>query len=50
MPFCTNCGNQLANDAKFCTTCGTPITTLNHADSNQESVDKTTIPSFPKLL
>ena len=25
MPFCTNCGRQIANDAKFCDGCGIPI-------------------------
>ena len=24
MAFCQNCGNQLADDAKFCSNCGTP--------------------------
>lgn len=23
--FCQNCGNQLSDDAKFCTRCGTPV-------------------------
>ncbi len=25
MAYCTNCGNQTANTAKFCTRCGTPM-------------------------
>lgn len=25
MPFCSNCGNQIANSDKFCIKCGTPI-------------------------
>ena len=25
MPFCTNCGAQIAEGAKFCTNCGAPI-------------------------
>ena len=27
--FCSNCGNQLADDAKFCGKCGTPVDTFN---------------------
>lgn len=26
MKYCTNCGNELANDAKFCVNCGTQLT------------------------
>ena len=29
MSFCKNCGQQLEDDAKFCTTCGTKTTTDN---------------------
>src|SRR5450432_426603 len=25
MAFCSNCGGQIADDAKFCGTCGTPV-------------------------
>lgn len=27
--FCSNCGNQLADDAKFCSSCGTPVAAQN---------------------
>lgn len=29
MAFCTNCGQQVADGAKFCANCGTPITQSN---------------------
>lgn len=28
MAFCTNCGNQVADGVKFCTACGTAVTTV----------------------
>ncbi len=33
MKYCTNCGQQVADDAKFCANCGTPI---SQNDSNPE--------------
>ena len=29
--FCTKCGNPLPDDAKFCSTCGTPVNTAQEA-------------------
>lgn len=39
MKYCTNCGNELADDAKFCVNCGTKVTgeeqTVEPAQSEQ---------------
>ncbi len=32
MAFCSNCGTAMAAGAKFCTTCGSPITPLTAAN------------------
>ena len=32
MPYCKNCGNQLQPDAKFCSRCGAPVTTVEQAE------------------
>lgn len=34
MKFCTNCGKQLNDDAKFCDTCGAPIPGTNENVEN----------------
>ncbi|HET6627105.1 MAG TPA: FHA domain-containing protein [Nocardioidaceae bacterium] len=45
MPFCTNCGKQNPDDARFCSQCGRPIETGAAADpaaGRQESPGETT--------
>ena len=33
--YCTNCGNLISNDAKFCTKCGTAVNPPSQADVSQ---------------
>ena len=37
MAFCTNCGQQVADDAKFCANCGTPIS-QNTSNTERKTV------------
>ncbi len=37
MPFCPGCGNQHADDARFCATCGRPLTAGVDADRAEAS-------------
>jgi uncharacterized protein YbjQ (UPF0145 family) len=39
MPYCTNCGAELAEDIKFCTNCGAPV--------GSQTPAKVTIAGFP---
>lgn len=42
MAFCTNCGSQMADNARFCTKCGTPLGTgTTHVATNAEPLDYT---------
>lgn len=37
MKYCTNCGKQLSDSAKFCDRCGTPVESVeNSAERRQE--------------
>lgn len=38
MAFCTNCGHQIADGAKFCFECGVKVNQV-HIDSSKEYVD-----------
>ena len=40
MPFCTSCGSKAADDAKFCWTCGKPISTLPTSIETPNNVQK----------
>ena len=44
MAFCTNCGEQLLPNSKFCHVCGTPA--ANHSDEPSTFSDCETIPHF----
>ena len=35
MSFCTNCGNQLREGAKFCDSCGKPVTSVDDGSKRQ---------------
>lgn len=35
MPFCSNCGQQIQEGAKFCASCGTPTNSEVHHESAQ---------------
>lgn len=35
MPFCTNCGEQIADEAKFCSNCGTAVEKVNLGNQDQ---------------
>ena len=37
MAFCSNCGNQLEDDAKFCTNCGNPMDNSAPAGNTQQN-------------
>lgn len=41
--YCSKCGNQLPDDAKFCTTCGTPVTVEPKAEASQETTKVETV-------
>src|SRR5690625_707459 len=41
MKFCTNCGNELAEDVKFCTSCGNPSQKEMEEEISSEIIDKT---------
>lgn len=51
MKYCTNCGNELADDAKFCVNCGTKVTgeeqPVEPADEPKRSVEQET-PATPE--
>lgn len=52
MKFCTNCGNQLQPDVRFCASCGapTPIATKNLADQAGKSQVRNYVnPSLPGI-
>ena len=34
--FCTNCGSQVDDGQKFCTTCGAPMTQITSAATTQQ--------------
>lgn len=38
MAFCTECGHQLANGAKFCYACGASVTTANNPNSYERKI------------
>ena len=38
MAFCTNCGAKLADDAKFCTECGTPVGRVPPESTNPQTM------------
>ena len=40
--FCPNCGNKLADDAKFCNACGAPIGTTEAAPTGQPTYTQAT--------
>ena len=35
MPYCSNCGNQLREGAKFCDSCGKPVTSVDDGSKRQ---------------
>jgi len=35
--FCTKCGNKIADDAKFCTSCGASVVVFSNTDSNHKN-------------
>ncbi len=39
MPFCSNCGQPLADGAKFCGNCGAPVTSAEPAQPSQPAAD-----------
>ncbi|MCK4952544.1 zinc-ribbon domain-containing protein, partial [Candidatus Bathyarchaeota archaeon] len=43
MPFCNKCGAELKEDAKFCLSCGTPVTS-----SAPSTPTVPTTPQFPQ--
>ena len=48
MPFCTNCGRQNPDDARFCSQCGTPIVQPDDAAVADVPVDATADSLFVK--
>ena len=46
MPFCTNCGRQNPDDARFCSQCGTPIVQPDDAAVADVPVDATATITF----
>mgnify|MGYP000990316099 CR=1 FL=1 len=46
MPFCTNCGRQNPDDARFCSQCGTPIVQQDDAAVADVPVDATATITF----
>ena len=42
MPFCTACGKQNPDDARFCSQCGTRLVTAGAAPESQESPGEST--------
>ena len=38
MAFCTNCGNKIADDAKFCSGCGCPVGNSMENNSSRKTV------------
>lgn len=47
MPFCTNCGTELAEGIKFCTKCGAPIGSQATAASAVAGFPVVTTPTIP---
>lgn len=46
--FCMKCGSQLADDAKFCTTCGTATDNVGAMPSGMATADATgSVPTVP---
>lgn len=43
MPFCTKCGKQIAEDAKFCEKCGTPTTGATTTTSSLNAIPQQAI-------
>jgi len=48
MPFCTACGRQNPDDARFCSQCGTRLVTAGSAESIGEATATIQIPSADK--
>ena len=48
MPFCTNCGEELPEAAKFCSKCGTQISSGNHPQPTRRKNNEPTEPERPK--
>jgi len=46
--YCTNCGNEIQNDSRFCTICGTQLSFSNQSDSelNQSQKEKIIIRGY----
>lgn len=44
MAFCTNCGNSVSDNVKFCTSCGAPMATDAAAGSPAQSMTQTVQP------
>ena len=41
--YCSKCGEQLADDAKFCTKCGTPVTVEAKPKAEKEATKVETV-------
>jgi uncharacterized RDD family membrane protein YckC len=41
--YCSKCGEQLGDDAKFCTKCGTPVTVEAKAETEKEATKVETV-------
>ena len=39
MPFCSNCGEEVKEDTKFCSKCGTAINTVDQPISNPQNTN-----------
>lgn len=48
--FCSNCGSELQENARFCQKCGTPISTRADSSYQKEGKTKTNRKSFYALL
>ena len=48
--FCSNCGEQLVDDAKFCEKCGTPCTEENSDTPAQIAEEITDAPPADRLM
>ena len=47
MPYCTKCGAELAEDIKFCTSCGTPVGSQTPETSAVTGFPIVTTPTIP---
>ena len=48
MAFCSNCGVQLQEEAKFCSECGTPVTGGNSKTAERKTVYEGEVHKCPK--